>query len=92
MQRQAKEAIVGKLKHQRRKLTVAEQGASLTNVGEDVLDTTHQVCDEWVGQQADNFNDCFEKTFSTKSALPMRYKETQSTDPAHPVTSENPNP
>ena len=75
LQREAKEAIIRKLKHQRRKLIEAEQGLSLASVWEDIRDTTLETCDEWSGHFAENFNAFLEKNLTFDSSSPAKVDE-----------------
>ena len=94
LQREAKEAIIRKLKYQRRKLIEAEQGLSLASVWEDIRDTTLETCDEWSGHFAESFNAFCENslTFSPSSLADNKEVTTpEASDEPAATNPEKPN-
>jgi hypothetical protein len=77
MQKEAKEAIIRKLKHQRRKLVEEQEGFSLLTMWEDIRDTAIENYDELAGHLAENFNSFFkEETFLTPPTIPPKDQST----------------
>lgn len=61
LQQEAKEAIVRKLIHQRRKLTEEDEGASLMDIWQDIRDTARETYGEFTGHLAEGFNEFFQE-------------------------------
>lgn len=92
IQKEAKEAIIRKLKHQRRKLVEEQEGFSLITMWEDIRDTAIENYDELAGHLAENFNSFFkEEAFSTPphSVPPEDPSTVVTTENIHPSTPED---
>ncbi|MEQ9439603.1 MAG: hypothetical protein RIG62_11175 [Cyclobacteriaceae bacterium] len=70
LQQEAKQAILRKLKHARRKLKEQEEGTSVVIVWKNIRDTAIETYDDFAGYVAENFNELFlEETPSISETL-----------------------